>query len=299
MSRRKLRAVTPRTIATRDGRSLTLYEGGDADGLAVIVHHGSPSSGLLYERWLDHAAANGIRLIGFDRSGYAGSTRHRGRSVSTAASDVEAIADVLSLERFATWGISGGGPHALACAALCGDRLTAAASVAGVAPWGAEGLDWLAGMGEGNVTEFGAVLEDEDALRPLLDRERAAMLAAGPEELTGVLGSLLGDADRAVLFGGIAAWMDAAHRNGLRDSADGWLDDDLAFVAPWGFEPGAVTRPVLIVQGGDDRFVPRSHGEWLATNVPGADAWIDDADGHLTLIERRISDVHGWLLAHS
>jgi len=299
MSRRKLRAVTPRTIATRDGRSLTLYEGGDADGLAVIVHHGSPSSGLLYERWLDHAAANGIRLVGFDRSGYAGSTRHRGRSVSTAASDVEAIADVLSLERFATWGISGGGPHALACAALCGDRLTAAASVAGVAPWGAEGLDWLAGMGEGNVTEFGAVLEGEDALRPLLDRERAAMLAAGPEELTGVLGSLLGDADRAVLFGGIAAWMDAAHRNGLRDSADGWLDDDLAFVAPWGFEPGAVTRPVLIVQGGDDRFVPRSHGEWLATNVPGADAWIDDADGHLTLIERRISDVHGWLLAHS
>ena len=299
MSRRKLRAVTPRTIATRDGRSLTLYEGGDADGLAVIVHHGSPSSGLLYERWLDHAAANGIRLIGFDRSGYAGSTRHRGRSVSTAASDVEAIADVLSLERFATWGISGGGPHALACAALCGDRLTAAASVAGVAPWGAEGLDWLAGMGEGNVTEFGAVLEGEDALRPLLDRQRAAMLAAGPEELTGVLGSLLGDADRAVLFGGIAAWMDAAHRNGLRDSADGWLDDDLAFVAPWGFEPGAVTRPVLIVQGGDDRFVPRSHGEWLATNVPGADAWIDDADGHLTLIERRISDVHGWLLAHS
>jgi len=299
MSRRKLRAVTPRTIATRDGRSLTLYEGGDADGLAVIVHHGSPSSGLLYERWLDHAAANGIRLIGFDRSGYAGSTRHRGRSVSTAASDVEAIADVLSLERFATWGISGGGPHALACAALCGDRLTAAASVAGVAPWGAEGLDWLAGMGEGNVTEFGAVLEGEDALRPLLDRERAAMLAAGPEELTGVLGSLLGDADRAVLFGGIAAWMDAAHRNGLRDSADGWLDDNLAFVAPWGFEPGAVTRPVLIVQGGDDRFVPRSHGEWLATNVPGADAWIDDADGHLTLIERRISDVHGWLLAHS
>ena len=299
MSRRKLRAVTPRTIATRDGRSLTLYEGGDADGLAVIVHHGSPSSGLLYERWLDHAAANGIRLIGFDRSGYAGSTRHRGRSVSTAASDVEAIADVLSLERFATWGISGGGPHALACAALCGDRLTAAASVAGVAPWGAEGLDWLAGMGEGNVTEFGAVLEGEDALRPLLDRQRAAMLAAGPEELTGVLGSLLGDADRAVLFGGIAAWMDAAHRNGLRDSAGGWLDDDLAFVAPWGFEPGAVTRPVLIVQGGDDRFVPRSHGEWLATNVPGADAWIDDADGHLTLIERRISDVHGWLLAHS
>ena len=286
-------------MSAGDGRSLAVYEGGDPNGLAVIVHHGSPSSGLLYERWTDHAGANGIRLLGFDRAGYAGSTRLRGRDISAVAADVEAIADALELERFATWGISGGGPHALACAVLCGERLTAAASLAGVAPWGAEGLDWLAGMGEGNVAEFGAVLEGEDALRPPLERDRAAMLAASPEELQSVFDSLLGDADRAVLAGGIAGWMDSAHRNGLRDSVDGWLDDDLAFAAPWGFEPAAVSRPVLIVQGGDDRFVPRSHGEWLAARVPGAEAWIDDADGHLTLIEHRVPEVQEWLLAHS
>ena len=291
--------MTPRIVSAGDGRDLALHEGGDPNGLPVIVHHGSPSSGLLYEPWVDHAAGNGIRLIGFDRAGYGGSTRHHGRNVATAAADVEDIADALGLERFATWGISGGGPHALACAALCGDRLTAAASLAGVAPWGADGLDWLAGMGEANIAEFDDVLAGEDALRPSLERDRANMFAAEPDELRSVFESLLGDADREVLAGGIASWMDAAHRNGLRESVDGWLDDDLAFVAPWGLEPADISRPVLILQGGDDRFVPRSHGEWLASHVPGAEAWIDDADGHLTLMERRIPDVHEWLLAHS
>ena len=276
-----------------------MHEGGDVDGLAVLVHHGTPASGILYGPWVEHAAANGIRLIGFDRAGYGGSTRLRGRAAAAAAADVEAIADALGLDRFATWGISGGGPHALACAALCGDRLTATASLAGVAPWGAEGLDWLAGMGEGNVAEFDAVLAGEDALRPSLERDRETLLAGGVDEMKELLDSLLGDADRAVLQGRIAEWMDVVDRNGLRDSADGWVDDDLAFVAPWGFEPGGIERPVLILQGGDDRFVPRSHGDWLAAHIPGAEAWIDDADGHLTLMERRIPEVHEWLLAHS
>lgn len=282
-----------------DGRDLTVHEGGDPGGLPVIVHHGTPSSGLLYETWTDDAAAKGIRLIGFDRAGYGGSTRLPGRAVAAAAADTGAIADALRLDRYATWGISGGGPHALACAALGDGRLTAAASLAGVAPWEAEGLDWLAGAGDANIEEMGLVLAGEEALRPAVERDRAELLAGGPDDLTAAMESLLGDADRAVLETGLAGWMDAAHSNGLRDSPDGWIDDDLAFVAPWGFDPGDVVRPVLIVQGGDDRFVPRSHGEWLAAHVPGCDAWIDDADGHLTLLERRIPEVHEWLLAHS
>src|SRR5581483_626782 len=222
-----------------------------------------------------------------------------GRTVAAAAADVEAIADALGLERFATWGISGGGPHALACAALCGDRLTAAASLAGVAPWGADGLDWLAGMGDANLEEFDLALAGEDAVRPAIERERAKLLSTGPGELTTLLDTLLGDQDRAVLQDGIAGWMATAQTNGLRSSVDGWLDDDLAFVTPWGFDPAAISRPVLILQGGDDRFVPRSHGVWLGEHVAGAEVWLDDSEGHLTVLERRIPDVHEWLLAHS
>ncbi len=283
------------SISQPDGRSLEVHEGGDPDGFPIVVHHGTPSSGLLYERW----ATEGVRLIGFDRAGYGGSTRDHGRNIAAVAADVEALADALGLERFATWGISGGGPHALACAALCGDRLTAAASLAGVAPWEAEGLDWLAGMGEENLVEFGLTLEGERSLAPALERERAEILASTPEELSRVFETLLGDADRAALTGALAEFMHDWSGHGLQESAAGWVDDDLAFAAPWGFELETIRRPVLVIQGGDDRFVSPSHGAWLAAHIPGCEAWLDDAHGHLTLLEDLVPDVHAWLLGHS
>ncbi len=283
-----------RTVKARDGRALELHELGDPDGFPVVVHHGTPGSGLLYRRW----ETPGVRLIGFDRAGYGGSDRDHGRTVASVADDVEAIADALGLERFATWGISGGGPHALACAALCGERLTAVAALASVAPWDAEGLDWLAGMGEANVAEFDAVLAGEEPLRPVLEGLRAETLAATPAELRQVLDSLLGEADRAAATGEHASFVHGGMAHGLEPGPEGWIDDDLAFVAPWGFELTAIDRPVLVVQGGDDRFVPERHGRWLAERIAGCDAWFDESHGHLTLIEHLVPDVHAWLLQH-
>jgi pimeloyl-ACP methyl ester carboxylesterase len=284
-----------RVITLPGGRSLELHEAGDPAGFPVFVHHGTPGSGVLYDRW----SSDGVRLLGFDRAGYGGSTRKPGRDIAAVAADVEALADALELERFATWGISGGGPHALACAALCGERLTAAASLAAVAPWGAEGLDWFAGMGEDNVKEFDLVLAGEEALRPAIERDRAELLGTTPEDLREAFDTLLGDADRAATTGSLAGWMHDCMSHGIRDTGDGWIDDNLAFVAAWGFDPAAIDRPVLIVQGGDDRFVPKGHGDWLAACVPGRDAWLDDAHGHLTILEDLVPDVHAWLLAHS
>ncbi|HEX4525446.1 MAG TPA: alpha/beta fold hydrolase [Gaiellaceae bacterium] len=285
----------PNIVHTPDGRALELHESGDPSGLPVIIHHGTPASGLLYDRW----ATPGIRLISSDRAGYGGSTRDRGRTVAAVAADTEAIADELGLDRFATWGISGGGPHALACAALCGERLIAAASLAGVAPWGAEDLDWLDGMGEDNVKEFDLVLAGEDALRPASERDRTQMLALGVDAMREMFASLLGELDRAALTGELATLIHESTEHGLAPGADGWIDDDLAFVAPWGFDVLDISRPTLIVHGSDDRFVPVAHGEWLAARIPGAEAWIDDENGHLTLLENRVGEVHEWLLSHS
>lgn len=290
---------TRRTIETAAGRSLGVHEGGDPNGAPVVVHHGTPGSGLLYARAETLARKQGIRLIGYDRPGYGDSTRAPGRTIADCAADVGALADALGLDRYTSWGISGGGPHVLACAALCDERLTAVASLAAVAPWDSDGLDWLAGMGESNVEEFDAVLAGETALRPLLDRDRAKMLAAAPSELVTIWSSLLGDEDRSVLSPEFAGWTLEAGALGLRDGADGWLDDNLAFVQPWGFAPGSIDRPVLLLHGADDRFVPVSHGRWLAARIPGVVAWIAGADGHLTLLERRMHEVNDWLLSHS
>lgn len=284
-----------RQLTLPDGRALELHELGDPDGFPVVVHHGTPASGQLYDRW----ATAGVRLIGYDRAGYGGSDRNRGRSIAAVAGDMLAVADALGFERFATWGSSGGGPHALACAALCGERVVAAATVASIAPYGAEGLDWFAGMGEDNVREFGRVLEGEAALAPSLASDREQMLAATPEDLFAVVETLLGAADRAALTGVLAEFMHTCTAHGLEHGADGWVDDDLAFAADWGFDVTTIATPVLIVQGGDDRFVPKSHGEWLAAHVPGCEAWIDDENGHLTLLENRVAEVHEWLLSHS
>jgi pimeloyl-ACP methyl ester carboxylesterase len=283
------------TVETPDGRTLAVHELGDPHGLAVFVHHGTPGSGLLYEKW----ATPGIRLISFDRAGYGESSRNHGRSVGSAAADVDAIADVFGLDRFASWGISGGGPHALACAALC-ERLTACATLAGVGPWDADGLDWLDGMGDENIREFDLVLAGEEALAPAVERDRAGLLQTTPETLRSGFETLLGAADRAALSGELAEFLHAQMSRGLRTSGDGWIDDDLAFVhQPWGFDVTKLEKPVLVVQGFDDRFVPRQHGEWLAANVAGAEARLEPSEGHLTLMETYVPTVHEWLLAHS
>ncbi len=283
-----------RRIELGDGRSLEVHELGDPDGFPIVFHHGTPGSGTMYARW----DTPGVRLIAYDRAGYGGSSRKPGRVVADVVADITALADALDLERFATWGLSGGGPHSLACAALCDERLVAAATLAGVGPWNAEGLDWLAGMGEGNLKEFDLVLAGEEARRPALERDRAGLLAATAEQLRDEMAPHLSPTDSEALTAGLAEYFHSNMAHALAGSVDGWLDDNLAFVAPWGFELSTIDRPVLVVQGGDDLMVPRQHGEWLAANVPGCESRIDDAHGHLTLAEHLVPEVHAWLQDH-
>src|SRR3954447_26337683 len=151
-------------VTTPDGRTLAVLEAGPADGPAIVTQHGSPAAGRFFGPELESAQARGIRLIAFHRPGFGGATPNPGRSVADAATDVAAILDALGLDRFATYGWSGGGPHALACAARLPDRCAAACSIAGVAPFDAVGVDWMAGRGEGNVAEFGTALAGREPL---------------------------------------------------------------------------------------------------------------------------------------
>jgi len=284
-------------VRTAGRRVLHVREAGDPDGAPVLVHHGTPGSGLLAASWAEDARTRGIRLVGMDRPGYGGSDRNPGRAVRDVAADAAAVMDALGVGSFRTWGNSGGGPHALACAALLPERVTSAAVIASVAPFGADGLDWMAGMGRANVEEFSAAVEGPDALRPFLARESATLVAGGPAGLTTGLASLLPPVDAEALTGEFGDFLYARISAGLRAGHDGWLDDDLAFVRPWGFDPAAITMPVLMLQGRQDLMVPFTHGQWLAARIPGVTAWLTDDDGHLNLYAQ-VGRVHEWLLQH-
>lgn len=282
-------------VKTNDGRQLRVHESGDPQGLPVVIHHGTPGSGLPYAPQSEDAKARGLRLISYDRPGYGDSTRAPGRSVSGAAADVEAIADALGIEQFATWGMSGGGPHTLACAALLPKRVVAVASLASIAPVDADGLDFSSGMGELNVREFGVALEGIEPLERFLRAEIDSFLQADVAAMTEGLRTLLSPEDAAVLDQELAEYLLAVMRDGVRNGPDGWVDDDIAFVSAWGFDPATIRVPALVWQGERDFFVPPAHGRWLIQRIPGVDGRVTAGDGHLTLTARRVGEVHGWL----
>jgi pimeloyl-ACP methyl ester carboxylesterase len=289
--------VQTQTIETSDGHRLCLEVAGDPEGDVIVFHNGSPNSRLLYQPAVTDAVGRGARLVGYDRPGYGGSSRRAGRSVADAVGDLRAIAAAMGVERLVTWGISGGGPHALACAALAPDLVAAAATLGCPAPYGAPGLDFFDGMGEDNVESFILAAEDPDASAVKTAADAAAMLQATPDDLLAQWATILSAADAAVVTGDVAVYMIDMLQAGLGPGPDGWIDDGTAFVSDWGFDLAGISVPVQLWHGHEDRFVPFGHGTWLAGNIPGVDAHLSDTDGHLTLLNR-IPDVHSWLLAH-
>ena len=276
---------------------LDVQIGGPADGQTVVFHTGTPSAGRLFAPMIDAGAERGLRHVVYSRPGYGTSDRRAGRSVADCVSDVTAITDALGVQRFFTVGWSGGGPHALACAALLPERVIAAATIAGVAPRDAEGLDLLDGMGQENLDEFAAAQAGEEQLLEFIEPFRAQLESVSSAQIYEALGDLLSEVDLSALSGEFAEYFADATRTGLQRGVYGWYDDDLAMIRDWGFELAGVSTPVTIWQGAQDRMVPFAHGEWLAAHVPGANARLLPDHGHLSLVIDRYGALLDDLLA--
>src|SRR4051812_20094274 len=220
-------------VPTADGRQLEVLVSGPMDRLPVVFHTGTPSGPVPYPPTTRAAADNGLRLVTYGRPGYGRSTPKPGRSVADAVSDTVTVLDHLGAGKFVTMGHSGGGPHALACAALLPDRCLAAASVAGVAPWEAEGLDVMAGMGPENVEEFGLAMKGADALTPFLEPLCDELRTIDAAQVIAAFGGLVPEVDKAVLTGAVATYYADVFHRAFETGIAGWLDDDLAFVRPW------------------------------------------------------------------
>jgi pimeloyl-ACP methyl ester carboxylesterase len=262
------------------------------------VHCGTPNSRHLFDPWVDDAVARDIQLISYDRPGYGGSTPQPGYAVADAASDVRAIAEDLGIDRLAIWGYSGGGPYTLASAALLRDLVVAAAIVGSVAPWEAPGLDYFTGMGEDNLDEIKLYLSDPEASRKKGKQVWEETIAVTPDALAEAWKTLLSEVDAAVITGDFARYLVHCIHDGLAPGDQGWWDDGVAHMAPWGFDLESIRVPVKVFHGRDDRFVPFQHGQWLAEHVPGAESYLSDTDGHLTLLVEKFTDVHEWLVDH-
>jgi pimeloyl-ACP methyl ester carboxylesterase len=276
-----------RDLTAADGRVLRYCCYGPPAGRPVVSLAGTP--GTRWER-PDVVRAfeqAGLHVVALDRPGYGGATRQPGRSVADVAADVALIADALGWPRFAVTGFSGGGPHALACAALLAGRVTGCAVVASPAPADAEGVDFFADRTPGSAEDFRLARRGEAALRPYLEaRGRAAMarFEADPDQAPG---------RPAAPDSGRLTRLRASFAGGL----DGWIDDHIALVRPWGFDLGSITGPVSLWHGAQDTKVPRAHTDWLLAHLPAAQRH-EHPGGHDPdeATYRRILDwISGWL----
>ena len=289
--------ITTQVISGPGRRAITV-DSADVTGFPVLVHQGSPGSRRMYRPAAESAARHGLRLISYDRPGYASTPPVPGRTVADAAAETRAIAGALGLTRIGVWGFSGGGMFALGCAAVLPDLVAAAGVLASFAPYGMPGLDWAGGWPDSYRQEVELFFTDREAAR---EKWRADAEQMQPE---------LATAEGWLARWGDAAEQDAAHsreaaeylallgQDGMAQGDQGWWDDWAAALTPWGCDVRAISVPVQLWHGENDKAVPVGHGRWLAANVPGIDAHITK-DDHSTIDEAHRDETYAWLRQHA
>ena len=284
-------------LRTPDGRTLDVWLAGPPDGVPLLFHSGTPGNGLPFDHHVASMAARGLRYVSVTRPGYGSSTRKPGRTVADVVPDVRLVLDHLGIDAAWVVGWSGGGPHALASAALMPDRVRGTAVIAGVAPYPAEGLDWFAGMGAENVEEFHASLAGPEALLPFMPPIYDALHDIQPDAIADSFGDLVDEVDRGSVTGALARYLAELDHEAFREGYWGIFDDDMAFCHAWGVDLAAIPGSVHLWQGAHDRMVPFGHGQWLASHVGGAVPHLLPEHGHLTLVVDMFPQILDELLA--
>lgn len=276
-------------IQAADGRSLEVLQAGPENGFPLVYHHGTPQGAVPFPTLERAAAGNGLRVISYSRPGYgASSPRPDGATsaqVADDAADTATVLDHLGVGDFLTIGWSGGGPRALACAALLPDRCLAAACCVGIAPAAQYDGDIRDGMAEENVEEYTAVFDGVDALEAFLD-VRKGFFGVTANQVAAGLGALAPPVDRAALTDELAEYLAVSVNAAGRQGIVGWRDDDLTHTRPWGFDLKEIRVPVSVWQGSLDAMVPFAHAEWLAANVAGTQAHLIEGEGHISLMQK-------------
>lgn len=288
--------VTTHVLDLPDGRTLQVYASGPDDGEVLVFHHGTPAAAVRSRGVEASVHRRGLRLVMLSRPGYGDSTRLPHRRIVDVVDDTAEVLRWLGVEQCLVAGWSGGGPHALACAA----RLPAARAalvIAGIAPAGQPDLDWTAGMGQDNVDETAASYAGPDELRAFLEGQAESLRTVSPDDIIAGMSSLLPEVDRDALTGEFAEDLADSFHEALRTGVDGWLDDDMAFIAPWGFEFTEITVPTFLWQGSEDLMVPFAHGQWFARHLPQATVHLEEGEGHVSLAAGAIDRMLDELLA--
>lgn len=272
-------------VGVPDGRKVAVESWGAPTGMPVFLLHGTPGSrngprpraSVLYRL--------GIRLISYDRPGYGESDPHPNRTVSDAAVDVRAIADEFGLDGFGVVGRSGGGPHALACAALLNDRVQSAACLVGLAPADAKDLNWYAGMTDSNVEEFSTADASPQAVRASVIPQ-VAQIRDNPDSSFGLLLPKLSKRDLRIVDDiAIRRILTETYAEAVRKHEDGWIDDVVALRRPWNFDFSGIKAPVLLWHGADDEYSPVSHTYWLKGQIPSAAVQVQPDTAHFGAVE--------------
>ena len=277
-----------RYLTTTDGRQLELLSLGDPDGFGLLFHHGTPGAAPLARFLEPLALQRGYRVVAMSRAGYGKSDRRQGRAICDVVPDATNALDFLDMSSYLSVGWSGGGPHALACGALDAPRCRGVVSLAGVAPYSGT-FEWTEGMGPENIEEMNLALKGGDEYEAHIKSVSDAGREVTVDSVIELFGGLLSPVDKDALADDQArSQLAEAMRYSGVISHYGFLDDDQAFLRPWGFDLSDVQTPTEIWFGDHDLMVPPTHGNFLAAAIPAARRVHLPDEGHVSLITRHL-----------